>query len=61
MSRRPVLLQNLIIGCFFIELVKNFKYIGLNINYKNNMHNEIMLRIVVAKDITQTANYYYSY
>jgi len=30
------------------ENVKDFKYLGANINNKDNMHNEIKLRIIVA-------------
>jgi len=33
---------------FSFEQVENFKYLGANINHKNNMHNEIKSRISAA-------------
>lgn len=34
MSRHPTLLQNVSIGHFSFEQVKNFNYLGANINHK---------------------------
>ncbi|KAL4154352.1 hypothetical protein QTP88_000231 [Uroleucon formosanum] len=48
MSRRPTPLQNVSIDHFSFEQVENFKYLGANINHKNNMHNEIKSRISAA-------------
>jgi hypothetical protein len=40
--------NNLIVGPYIFEQVDDFKYLGVNINYKNYMHNEVKLRIISA-------------
>lgn len=35
-------------GPYYFEQMENFKYLGVNINEKNNIHNEIQVRISVA-------------
>jgi hypothetical protein len=37
--------NNQIVGLYTVEQVDDFKYLGVNINYKNDMHNEVRLRI----------------
>jgi len=39
MSRRLINKQNLNIGQYTFEQVDNIKYLGVNINANNNMHN----------------------
>jgi hypothetical protein len=48
MSRRPRILQNLIIDEYIFEQVEDFKYSGVNLNNRNDMHNEIRLRLNTA-------------
>jgi len=43
MARHTLNKNDLIVGPF--EQVNDFKYSGVNINYKNDMHNKIKLRI----------------
>ncbi|KAF0721180.1 putative transposon-derived protein F52C9.6 [Aphis craccivora] len=45
LSRRNVNQSNLKVGSMNFEKVDNFKYLGVNINNSNNMHNEIKERI----------------
>jgi len=45
MSRHMVNTAALKVGPYTIEQVDEFRYLGVNINSKNNMHNEIQLRI----------------
>lgn len=45
MSRRMVNKSNLTVGPYCFEQVDNFKFLGANINEKNNMHDEIQIRI----------------
>lgn len=37
--------NDLIVGPYTYELVGDFKYLGVNINYKNDMHYEVKLKI----------------
>lgn len=48
MSRRLTDKQNRIVGQYNFEQVDNLKYLRVNINVNNNMHNEINLRIAAA-------------
>jgi len=43
MARHTLNKNDLIVGLF--EQIDNFKYFGTNINYKNDIHNEVKLRI----------------
>ena len=45
MTRRSVNKTELKVGPYSFEQVDEFKYLGVNINTKNNMHKEIQLRI----------------
>jgi len=45
MTRRSVDKTALKVGPYSFEQVDEFKYLGVNINTKNNMHKEIQLRI----------------
>lgn len=45
MSRIVVNKTNFKVELHYTKQVKNFKYLGVNINKKNNMHNEIQIRI----------------
>jgi len=45
MTRHTLVKNNLTVGLYTFEQVDDFKYLGVNINYKNDMHNEIKLRI----------------
>lgn len=47
-TSRLINIQNINIGQYTFEQVNNFKYLGVNINTNNNMHNEINLRIAAA-------------
>jgi hypothetical protein len=49
MSRKVVKKSNLKVGPYYFEHVENFKYPGANINEKNNMHNEIQIKIKCGK------------
>jgi len=48
MTRHLINKQNLNIDQYTFEQVDNFKYLGVNINANNNMHNEIHLRLAAA-------------
>lgn len=48
MSRWVVNEFNLKVKPYCFEQVDNFKYLGVNINDKNNMQNEIQIRIIMA-------------
>jgi len=43
MTRHMPAKNNLIVGPYTFEQVDDFKYLGVNINYKNDMHNEVKL------------------
>lgn len=45
MSRHMIITVALKVGPYAFEQVYEFKYLGVNINSKNIMHNEIQLRI----------------
>jgi len=38
-------MNDLVVGPYTFERVDDFKYLGVNINHKNDMHDEIKLRI----------------
>jgi hypothetical protein len=42
-TRKPTVMQCLRIGQYLFEQVEDFKYLGVNINQRNYMHNEIKL------------------
>ncbi|KAL4113957.1 hypothetical protein QTP88_017503 [Uroleucon formosanum] len=48
MSRQVILKNNMKIIGYSFKKVEDFKYLGVNINKKNNMHNEIKIRMCVA-------------
>jgi len=48
MTRIATTKGNLHVGDLTFEQVGDFKYLGVNINEKNNMHNEINIRINAA-------------
>ncbi|KAL4104510.1 hypothetical protein QTP88_019805 [Uroleucon formosanum] len=48
MTRNAMTKSNLHVGDLTFEQVEDFKYLGVNINEKNNMHNEIRMRINAA-------------
>jgi hypothetical protein len=48
MSRQVTLKNNIKVNGYSFEQVEEFKYLGVNINEKNNMHNEIKLRMCAA-------------
>jgi hypothetical protein len=52
-SRQVTPKINLKIYGYSFEQVKEFKYLGVNINEKNNMHEEIKIRLMMANK-----NYY---
>jgi len=56
MSRNVVNKSNLRVGPYCFEQVDNFKYLGVNINDKNNMHNEIQITISAANQAYFTMN-----
>ncbi|KAL4154176.1 hypothetical protein QTP88_002009 [Uroleucon formosanum] len=45
MARHAPIMNDLVVGPYTFERVNDFKYLGVNINHKNDMHNEIKLRI----------------
>lgn len=45
MARHAPIMNDLVVGPYTFERVDDFKYLGVNINHKNDMHNEIKLRI----------------
>lgn len=50
--------QNLVVNNYTFQILTDFKYLGTNINNKNNMHNKIKLRILAAnKDTSPWKNY----
>jgi hypothetical protein len=48
MSRQVTPKNNLKVNGYSFEQVKEFKYLGVNINEENNMHDEIKLRLSAA-------------
>lgn len=48
MTRNATTKGNLHVGDLTFEQVGDFKYLGVNINEKNNMHNEVKMRLNVA-------------
>lgn len=48
MSRCPRILQNFTVDGYTFEQVENFKYLGVNLNNRNYMHNEVRLRLNAA-------------
>jgi len=44
MLRHTPVKKNLTAGPYTFEQVDDFKYLGVNINYKNDMHNEIKIK-----------------
>jgi len=44
MARHAPIMNDLVVGPYTFERVDDFKYLGVNINHKNDMHNEIKLR-----------------
>lgn len=51
MTRHTPAKNNLILGTYNFEQVDGFKYLGVNINYKNDMHNEVKLKINSVNDL----------
>jgi len=51
MSRQVTPKSNLKIHGYSFEQVKEFKYLGVNINEENNMHEEIKIRLMIANKI----------
>jgi hypothetical protein len=47
-KRKPTVMQSLKVGQYLFGQVEDFKYTGININQRNDMHNEIKLRLVTA-------------
>jgi len=47
-SRRPRILQNISVDGYTFEQVEDFKYLGVNLNNRNYMHNEIRLKLNTA-------------
>lgn len=47
-TRKPTIMQSLSVGQYLFEQVENFKYLGVNINQRNNMHNEVKMRLITA-------------
>jgi len=45
MARHTPIKNDLVVGPYTFEQVDDFKYLGVNIIYKNNMHSKIKLRI----------------
>jgi hypothetical protein len=56
MTRHTSIKNNLIIGPYTFEQVEDFKYLGVNINHKNYMHNEVKLRINTANRVYFSLN-----
>jgi len=48
MSRQVTQKNSIKVNGYSFEQVEEFKYLGVNINEKNNMHNEIKLRMCAA-------------
>jgi len=44
-ARKPTVMQNLRVGHYSFEQIKDFKYLEVNINQRNNIHNEIRLKL----------------
>jgi len=49
-TRKPTVMQSLGVGQYLFEQVGDFKYLGVNINQRNYMHNEVASQ---TEDITQ--------
>lgn len=49
MTRNATVKDNLYTERLTFEQIEDFKYMGVNINEKNNMHNEIRMRLNKAK------------
>jgi len=47
-TRKLTVMQSLRVGIYLFEQVDDFKYLGVNINQRNDMHNEVKLRLVLA-------------
>jgi len=45
MACHRIIKNDLIVGPYIFEQVDDFKYLRVNINYRNNMYNEVKLRI----------------
>lgn len=48
MSRDPRIIQNITVGQCTFEQVENFKYLIVNLNNNNDMHNEVRLGLSAA-------------
>lgn len=48
MTRKEIVKDNLCTEGLAFEQVDDFEYLGVNINEKNNMHNEIRRRLIAA-------------
>lgn len=49
--RRNGNIANLVVGNYTFQAVNDFKYLGTNIKKLNNMHNELILRIIATNRI----------
>jgi len=47
-TRKPRVMQSLRAGQYLSEQVEDFKYLGVNINQRNNMYNEVKMRLSSA-------------
>ena len=45
MNRQPRILQNISVDGYIFEQVEDFKYLGDNLNNRNDMHDKIKLRL----------------
>lgn len=45
-TRNPTIMQNLKVEHYLLKHVENLKYLRVNINQSNKMHNEISVRLV---------------
>lgn len=44
-ARKPMVMHGIRVGQYLFEKVGDFKYLGVNINQRNDMHNEVILKL----------------
>lgn len=60
MYRNATVKDNLYIEGFIFEQIRDFKYLGVNINEKNSMHKEIRMKLNVANGCYYTMKKWFS-
>jgi len=56
MARHTPFKNALIVGHYIFEQVNDFNYLGVNINHRNDMHNEVKLRVNSANRVYFSLN-----